>query len=32
MDAGHGELDAFVTKMRAKTVDTLKKLPGPKQD
>ena len=32
MDAGHGELDAFVTKMRAKTVDTLKKLPGPKQN
>lgn len=31
MDAGHGELDSFVTKMRAKTVDTLKKLPGPKQ-
>jgi len=32
MNVGHGELDAFVTKMRAKTVDTLKKLPGPKQD
>jgi hypothetical protein len=31
MDVGHGELDLFVTKMRAKTVDTLKKLPGPKQ-
>ena len=32
MDTGHGELDEFVKKMRAKTVDTLKKLPGPKQN
>lgn len=32
MDHGHAILDAFVKKMRAKTIDTLKKLPGPKKD
>jgi len=32
MDHGHKELDAFVKKMRAKTVKTLQKLPGPKKD
>jgi len=32
MESGHTELDDFVTKMRAKTVDTLKKLPGPKKN
>jgi hypothetical protein len=32
MDNGHRILDAFVTKMRAKTVKTLSKLPGPKKD
>ena len=32
MDAGHRHLDAFVKKFRARTVDTLKKLPGPKRD
>lgn len=32
MDLGHRELDAFVKKMRAKTVKTLQKLPGPKKD
>jgi hypothetical protein len=32
MDVGHRELDAFVKKMRAKTVKTLQKLPGPKRD
>lgn len=32
MDAGHKELDDFVLKMRAKTVHTLRKLPGPKKD
>jgi hypothetical protein len=32
MDAGHKELDAFVLKMRAKTVKTLKELAPPKKD
>ena len=32
MDAGHKELDAFVLKMRAKTVKTLKGLAPPKKD
>lgn len=32
MDHGHGILDSFVKKMRAKTVQTLRKLPGPKRD
>jgi hypothetical protein len=32
MDEGHTELDNFVKKTRAKTVDTLKKLPGPRRD
>jgi hypothetical protein len=32
MDLGHRILDGFVTGMRSKTVDTLKKLPGPKKD
>lgn len=32
MDAGHKHLDEFVKKFRARTVDTLKKLPGPKRD
>jgi hypothetical protein len=32
LDEGHKILDAFVMKMRAKTVETLKKLPGPKRD
>jgi hypothetical protein len=32
MDAGHKVLDSFVKKMRAKTVATLKSLPGPKKD
>lgn len=32
IDAGHRELDQFVKKYRAKTVQTLKKLPGPKRD
>lgn len=32
MDTGHQILDAFVKKMRAKTVETLKKLPPPKKD
>jgi len=32
MDIGHQELDDFVKKMRAKTVKTLKSLPGPKQN
>jgi len=31
-DLGHQILDAFVKKMRRKTVETLKKLPGPKKD
>ena len=32
MDRGHSVLDDFVKKMRAKTVDTLKNLPGPRKD
>jgi hypothetical protein len=32
LDAGHRVLDAFVVKMRKKTVDTLKNLPGPKKN
>ena len=32
LDAGHRVLDSFVLKMRKKTVDTLKKLPGPKKN
>lgn len=32
IDQGHAILDAFVKKMRAKTIATLKKLPGPKKD
>lgn len=32
MDIGHEILDAFVKGMRAKTVKTLQKLPGPKKD
>lgn len=32
MDHGHMELDEFVKKMRAKTIKTLKGLPGPKKD
>ena len=32
LDKGHGELDDFVTKMRANTVKTLRKLPGPKKN
>jgi hypothetical protein len=32
LDAGHRILDAFVVKMRKKTVDTLKNLPGPKKN
>ncbi len=32
LDAGHAGLDDFVVKMRAKTVKTLKGLPGPKRD
>jgi hypothetical protein len=32
MDDGHRVLDEFVKQMRAKTVATLKKLPGPKKD
>jgi hypothetical protein len=32
MDHGHRVLDSFVKKMRAKTVDTMRKLPGPRQD
>ena len=32
MDMGHRILDGFVTGMRSKTVETLKKLPGPKKD
>jgi hypothetical protein len=32
LDAGHKALDGFVVGMRAKTVKTLKKLPGPKKD
>lgn len=32
VDHGHKILDAFVKKMRAKTIKTLQKLPGPKKD
>lgn len=32
LDKGHQHLDEFVKKMRARTVATLKKLPGPKRD
>ena len=32
IDAGHRALDAFVLQQRAKTVKTLKALPGPKKD
>jgi hypothetical protein len=32
IDYGHQVLDSFVKKMRAKTIETLKKLPGPKKD
>lgn len=32
LDHGHKILDAFVKKTRAKTIDTLQKLPGPKKD
>jgi len=32
LDEGHRALDSFVKKMRAKTVKTLKSLPGPKRD
>lgn len=32
IDHGHQELDEFVKKMRAKTIQTLKGLPGPKRD
>ena len=32
LNEGHKILDNFVKKMRAKTVETLKKLPGPKKD
>lgn len=32
LDEGHRTLDSFVKKMRAKTVKTLQKLPGPKKD
>jgi len=32
MDEGHYELDKFVKMQRAKTVKTLRKLPGPKKD
>jgi hypothetical protein len=32
LDAGHKALDEFVKRQRAKTVNTLKKLPGPKRD
>jgi len=32
IDTGHRTLDEFVKKMRAKTVRTLKALPGPKKD
>ena len=32
MDDGHKILDEFVKQMRAKTVKTLQKLPGPKKD
>lgn len=32
VDFGHSELDKFVTQYRAKTIQTLKSLPGPKRD
>jgi hypothetical protein len=32
LDEGHKILDSFVKKMRAKTVQTLKNLPGPAKD
>lgn len=32
LDHGHEILDHFVTGFRSKTIDTLKKLPGPKRD
>jgi len=32
LEEGHKTLDEFVKKMRAKTVETLRKLPGPKKD
>lgn len=32
LSAGHKELDDFVKKQRAKTIKTLKKLPGPRKD
>ena len=32
LDEGHKILDSFVKKFRAKTVQTLKKLPGPAKD
>jgi len=32
IDNGHEELDDFVNKMRAMTIKTLQKLPGPKRD
>lgn len=32
METGHRHLDDFVKKYRAKTVDLLRKLPGPKRD
>jgi hypothetical protein len=32
LDHGHKILDAFVKKTRAKTINTLQKLPGPKKD
>jgi hypothetical protein len=32
LDHGHQILDSFVKKMRAKTIKTLSKLPGPKKD
>lgn len=32
MDRGHNNLDAFIKKYRAQTVQTLKNLPGPKRD
>jgi len=32
LDTGHKVLDEFVKHVRAKTIKTLKKLPGPKTD
>lgn len=32
MDAGHTNLDEFIKMYRAKTINTLSKLPGPKRD